>query len=288
MKIDLSNEESFKNFVFTMSLRAINFVDKTKNVKILDKNQTENLIKEMEELISDWRKGFKTLDDFKFNTMKDLLPYAHKYAENGWFFYYVYDLRKMKNISNNYNSDSDKFLIDFYSKNNYETIKNITELFNFTAQYNKSFEYFVKALGCLYSGNYYSFTCSIFPLIENLLVSTEYYSTSKGQSYFKSNINEKLNKYGLNFIVLIWKDMNNFLEKIFQSYKRCKTQPNIFVNRNKIEHGLFDREITQKDCIQLVLFYLSLLENIQILGLLHMIDEIQKLKKELINNDSNN
>ncbi len=93
----------------------------------------------------------------------------------------------------------------------------------------------------------------------------------------KSDLNGKRRKVGLSavseakkrtetdintqmlFIAMFYTNLFACLEKVFESGKDFKNQPDV-INRNFLDHGMMTNKVRKKDCIQLFLLYYNMLE----------------------------
>lgn len=93
----------------------------------------------------------------------------------------------------------------------------------------------------------------------------------------KSDLNGKRRKVGLSavseakkrtetdintqmlFIAMFYTNLFACLEKVFESGKDFKNQPDV-INRNFVDHGMMTNKVRKKDCIQLFLLYYNMLE----------------------------
>ena len=136
---------------------------------------------------------------------------------------------------------------------------------------------------------YYSCAVSLFPIIESY---HQYITNFNEDSFYKikenldsvkekmENVNQVFNiriEYYINLVKQFNELANNHYFSI--SLDR-KTEPEI-INRNRIMHGLFTREINQKDCLQLFCVLSNMVTIKTILDANDMIDHLSKELEEL-------
>ena len=133
---------------------------------------------------------------------------------------------------------------------------------------------------------YYSCAVSLFPIIE----SYHQYLTGFNKDEFykiKENLNKVSEKLGV--VKQIYTVKIDYYKKLVEQFNDLirnhyfknsvirKNEPSI-INRNRIMHGLFTREISQKDCLQL---FCTLSNMVTIKTILNANDRMTQIEKEL-------
>lgn len=146
--------------------------------------------------------------------------------------------------------------------------------------------YYKQAISNYKNDNYYSCAVSLFPIIE----SYHQYMTNYSKNGFyriKENLS-KVNKSieNINQIyntkIEYYMDLVNQFNDLAEKHYFCvsldrENEPEI-INRNRIMHGLFSREISQKDCLQL---FCTLSNMVTIKNILNANEMMDKTAEEL-------
>lgn len=149
--------------------------------------------------------------------------------------------------------------------------------------------YYKQAISNYKNDNYYSCAVSLFPIIE----SYHQYMTNYSKNGFY-RIKENLSKVNksietvnqiYNTKIEYYMDLVNQFNDLAENHYFCvsldrENEPEI-INRNRIMHGLFSREISQKDCLQLFCTLSNMVTIKNILNANEMMDKTAEELKEL-------
>ena len=133
---------------------------------------------------------------------------------------------------------------------------------------------------------YYSCAVSLFPIIESYhqfitnFNEDSFYKIKKNLDSVKDrmeNVNQVYNTK-IEYYINLVKQFNDLVNNHYFSVSLERTNEPEIINRNRIMHGLFTREINQKDCLQLFCV-LSNMVTIQLI--LNANEMIERLSKEL-------
>lgn len=116
-------------------------------------------------------------------------------------------------------------------------------------------------------GQYKSCAFILLSLVDAVLIRLQKKSDLKGKrrevgsnavSKAKKRTETDINTQML-FIAMFYTNLFACLEKVFESGKDFKNQPDV-INRNFLDHGMMTKKVRKKDCIQLFLLYNNMLE----------------------------
>ncbi len=219
----------------------------------------------------------KKRDEIKYKYFKQLCSYillinqdrktlfSEKYiskmrnlAQLGYILYFY--MMPDKILENTLDENLEKYIIDIYSKNNFEILKfNLSEIFSiktFDSQLQKyKIEDLKEAIFCLENGCYNSCARTLFALIDN-----EYLKMSETDEKAKRNtrtnqINKFIEKLNMHYYDEWW-------SKIKEFYELCNVNTNIQnkgnINRHDLAHGVYNKKATKEDCIKLILLFINM------------------------------
>ena len=162
------------------------------------------------------------------------------------------------------------------------------DLFNFSiGEPNSRIDrYFKQAIINYKNQCYYSCVVSLFPIIESY---HQYITNFNEDSFYriKDNLDvvkEKIKNVNqvysirIEYYINIARQFNDLAKNHYFSVSLDRTNEPEIINRNRIMHGLFTREISQKDCLQL---FCALSNMIVIKTILDANEMLDKLSKEL-------
>lgn len=273
MTFDISKHEdlqSFTNYITNEMLKL--------NKSIIDKSNP-NYIQETNRLL-DIVENFLCLSDkYKYeNSSKSILCFLSELSNLGLPLYYVFDINKIEELLNIDVKDVYNGFLQTCIDNNFILLRNIVSQFISLKNDFKEFEYFDNALCCLYQNNYYSCVCSMFPLIENIIIKTSYYSKAKIRKDFIKAIDNYFNENNFLFYKEAWGNLKKIIVNMYTQYDRTKPIFEKYINRNAIEHGEFYKEINIEDCIQLIFLYINISEILSIMSIKHVRDKLFEIK----------
>ena len=116
-----------------------------------------------------------------------------------------------------------------------------------------------QAISCYKSGYYYSCALSLFPIIESYhqemagFEENEYYKIKNHLDCIVDKISQVKQTYAtqINYYIDLVKQFNDLVKNhYFNTSVDRDVEPEI-INRHRIMHGIFTRDISQKDCLQL-------------------------------------
>ncbi len=152
--------------------------------------------------------------------------------------------------------------------------------------------YYKQAIRCYQEGLYYSCVVSLFPIIESIHQVTTRFNEDKFYR-IKNNLDKVPDL--MSKIIKVFNVENKYIKHIIEQFndlaknhyfsnsvKRLE-EPKI-INRNRVMHGVFSREISRKDCLQLfcTISCMNLIKN-----LLDANDAIESISEELEKLSSN-
>lgn len=139
---------------------------------------------------------------------------------------------------------------------------------------------------------YYSCAVSLFPIIESY---HQFITNFNEDSFYKikenldsvkermENVNQVYSKR-IDYYINLVKQFNDLANNHFFSVSLDRTNEPEIINRNRIMHGLFTREIDQKDCLQLFCVLSNLVTIKTILTANEMIDRLSKELEQMSSN----
>lgn len=297
-------------------LNSTSNVDSDKNLQVLGEkiNSDEIILQEIEK-------------DYKINQKKYKKEYMQSkinYLHNCYIYYWLilkqyFDLiffSEMKNLSDFSKEDMKQkgwmFPLEFSNRSIIisgqiqltaeewyicEFDKHFEELFNFNiGEVNSRIDRYYKQAIINYKNKcYYSCAVSLFPIIESFHQTLTNFNENKFYK-IKENLNKVENKIEgviqiytikIKYYIDLVKQFNDLAKNhYFKNSVDRKNEPEI-INRNRIMHGVFSREINQKDCLQLFCV-ISNMNNIKtIIRTNDIMNNILKEIKELKDNKMN-
>lgn len=119
--------------------------------------------------------------------------------------------------------------------------------------------YYQESITAYLSDKYYLCVCGLFPVIEYLhrklakfdgkkiyMVKDNLKKTEKNIEEIQKNLSGNFKYYST-----IMSSVNNLIKNSILSKSVEKDPEPLFINRNRVSHGIFTREISKKDCLQL-------------------------------------
>lgn len=146
--------------------------------------------------------------------------------------------------------------------------------------------YYKQAINCYKNTNYYSCVVSLFPIIEsyhqaiNNFDKDEFYRVTQNLDKVSNKIKNVNQPFvsKINYYVKLVDQFNDLAKNhYFNNSTKRMNEPKI-INRNRIMHGLFSREVSKEDCLQLFCVISNLVD---IKELIDANDKMQKIKIEL-------
>ena len=136
---------------------------------------------------------------------------------------------------------------------------------------------------------YYSCAVSLFPIIESY---HQFITNYNEDSFYRikenldsvkermENVNQVYNTK-IEYYIKLVKQFNDLVNNHYFNVSLERTNEPEIINRNRIMHGLFTREINQKDCLQLFCVLSNMVTIKTILDANDMIDHLSKELEEL-------
>ena len=165
--------------------------------------------------------------------------------------------------------------------------------FNIIEENSRIDRYYKQAIFNYKKGYYYSCAVSLFPIIESY---HQYMNNFNDNDFYKiknnlESITEKMEDVKQIYVIKITyyinliKQFNNLAKNYyFNTSLDRRNEPDI-INRNRIMHGLFSREISQKDCLQLFCVISNMVVIKSIIDANEMmnktIEELKQLQQEI-------
>lgn len=171
-------------------------------------------------------------------------------------------------------------------------VRNIDKLFNTLFNFSigeknsRSDRYYQQAISNYKNHCYYSCAVSLFPIIESY---HQFINHFNDDSFYKikdnlESITEKMENVKqiynikIEYYIDLVKQFNELAKKhYFKKSLSRKNEPAI-INRNRIMHGLFSREISQKDCLQL---FCVISNMVVIKNMIDANERMNEIEKEL-------
>lgn len=259
---------------------------------------------------------FQIEQDFKRNPVEfkeEFLKAKKNYLSNKYFYYWfclkryfeqaiVSDCFKDQNSQKNKLKESGwmlphQFINISLSTNDYNVT--IEELYirNFDRMFDKLFsfvideqnarinDYYNQAIFNYKNHCYYSCVVSLFPIIESYHKNMTDFNEDafyKIKEHLEKVVNKvekvkKIYKKEIDYYVNIVKQFNTLAKQYFAISLEKDNEPEI-INRNRIMHGLFTREIDKKDCLQLF----CVISNLRVIkDIINLNDNLTETLKEL-------
>lgn len=181
------------------------------------------------------------------------------------------------NIENIPQNQLEEYVIDIYSKNDYEVLRYSFQIIFQMTEYDnelqkKKINDLKEAFACLRNGLYNSCTRTMFSLIDNEYCAASELSNQSKNYKRTEQISEFIEKLGNEYYSHAW-------EKIKKFYKKCtvntEEQNKSEINRNDLMHGVYNKESTKEDCLKLFLLYQNLKD------IRYILNNINLLTREL-------
>ena len=136
---------------------------------------------------------------------------------------------------------------------------------------------------------YFSCAVSLFPIIEsyhqymNNFNDNEFYRIKNNLESVAEKIEDVKQIYAtkVTYYINIVKQLNDLIENHYFSSSLDRKHEPALINRNRIMHGLFSREISQKDCLQLFCTISNMVVIKSLIDANEMMDIIQEELKQL-------
>lgn len=218
---------------------------------------------------------FELIPDYQKEDMK----------KHGWMF--PQQMINIKIQTSGYTNETTEDLYIRYFNYYFDTLFG----FNIGDKNSRIDRYYKQAIANYKNENYYSCATSLFPIIESY---HQYINDYNKDKFYKikdnlEGVSDKIKEIKQVFVTKIHyyeKLVDQFNELANNHYfkKNCKRkeEPEI-INRNRLMHGLFTREVSQKDCLQL---FCVISNMVVIKNILTANDEMNKISQEIekINN----
>lgn len=162
------------------------------------------------------------------------------------------------------------------------------DLFNFNIGEEKSRidRYYKQAIFNYKNKCYYSCAVSLFPIIESY---HQFMTDFNENDIYRirnnlNKVNEKISNvkqiYGvdIDYYINLVKQFNDLVEKHYFSTSLERLNEPEIINRNRIMHGVFSREISKKDCLQL---FCVISNMVVIKSIIDVNDRMSKIAEEL-------
>ena len=231
-------------------------------------------------LIADLKMFLVAWDNFKAETISsEMIEFMRRSCALGFPLYQSSDIHALKGFA----ALNDEKLVESFVAlligNDFLTLRNAVAGYT-SLNFEPEHIYFKCALDCLYNGNFYSCACSMFPLIENLLVRTQFFTNTEKRHLFAKGISDYFEKNNHRFYKEAWQNLNLLIENIYNRFDRKQSSQSHFINRHQIEHGDFARDVTVVDCLTLILLYMSLSESVTLMAVEHYTAEMNARNKK--------
>ena len=181
---------------------------------------------------------------------------------------------------NNSDASLEEIYMNFFDSN-------FDILFGFDLEEDKnarSNRYYKQAIINYKSSNYYSCAVSLFPIIEyyhrliNKYESEKFYHIVDNLENVSKKINDvqQIFSMKIEYYIKLVEQLNDLIKNHYFN-RNCsrKNEPEI-INRNRLMHGLFLREVSKKDCLQLFCVISNMLRIRTIIYTNEMIKNIKK------------
>ena len=132
-------------------------------------------------------------------------------------------------------------------------------------------KYYRQAISNYKNQNYFSCAASLFPIIEFMHQTVtkfnkdDYYQIKKHLNDFSNEIDniKKIYTVKITYFSDIVEQINDLIKNHYFKKSVSRKYEPLIINRNRLMHGLFTRDISQKDCLQLfcVISNMNLLYN---------------------------
>lgn len=201
--------------------------------------------------------------------------------KNGWMFP-IYYINKRINATGNFPITTEELYIRNFNIN-------FDDLFDFNIGENncRIDRYYHQAIFNYKNDCFYSCAVSLFPVIEFY---HQFINNFNEDNFYriKNNLDSVVEKMEnikqiyttpINYYIELVKQFNELAkEHYFKKSLSRKDEPTI-INRNRIMHGLFSREISQKDCLQL---FCVISNMVVIKNIIDANDRMNEIEKELV------
>lgn len=201
--------------------------------------------------------------------------------KNGWMFP-IYYINKRINATGNFPITTEELYIRNFNIN-------FDDLFDFNIGENncRIDRYYHQAIFNYKNDCFYSCAVSLFPVIEFY---HQFINNFNEDNFYriKNNLDSVVEKMEnikqiyttpINYYIELVKQFNELAkEHYFKKSLSRKEEPTI-INRNRIMHGLFSREISQKDCLQL---FCVISNMVVIKNIIDANDRMNEIEKELV------
>lgn len=174
---------------------------------------------------------------------------------------------------------------DIYVRNFHNLFDRLFD-FNIGEKDSRIDRYYHEAIFNYKNEKYYSCVISLFPIIE----SYHQHMTNFNEEKFyriKDNLSKVFNKIQdirqvysrqIKYYIELVKQFNDLIENHYFITSLSRTEEPEIINRNRLMHGLFSREVSQKDCLQL---FCVISNMIVIKNIIDVNETITFLEKEI-------
>ena len=146
-------------------------------------------------------------------------------------------------------------------------------------------EYLDDAIFCFQNERYYACACTLFSALENV---ERKISSFDGNSVFKmaKSLEKKqsvrIPSFNLDYFKEFEDRMNSFLSTYFYSKSLESDAEPIYINRNRVMHGIFTRNVNKTDCLKLFVLINSMIMFNDWLQCYRKMDQLRKELESLV------
>ena len=217
-----------------------------------------------------------------FNEARTFPDYQKKEMEkHGWMFPIQYANARIVTSGEFSGKTEELYIRDFHS--HFDSLfTNIT----LGKKDSRVDRYYKQAIACYKSRNYFSCVVTLFPIVESY---HSYMNGFDGEQIYKikNHLTEVENKVKnitqifelkIKYYINLIEQFNNLAKNHYFKFSEIKDPEPEIINRNRLMHGIFSREVSQKDCLQLF----CVISNMVILKtMINANDEMNRLKIEI-------
>lgn len=227
----------------------------------------------------------KYFEDAMFDEFK-LSPDYNKedMKEKGWMF--PQSMMNIRISTAGYTESTEEVYIRFY-----DSYFDRLFCFNIGEKDSRIDRFYEQAIFNYKHNNYYSCAVSLFPIIESY---HQYINNYNEDDFYriKNNltaVSDKMNKVNqiynkkIEYYIKLVDQLNDLIGNHYFSISKSRTKEPEIINRNRIMHGLFTREISKKDCLQLFCVISNMLTIKNILDANEMYNKTGEEIKKLSN-----
>ena len=251
------DEKTKKAFMIGVTNFLENFADAMTSLLSQLNNTFANLIKSVD---------IPGIDDVQ---KKKLEVAYRKWGEYGWTFLPDGPIDFFENIPDT-QMEADKLALNYCTDNNmcklYKMLRSTERISQVDLE---------EAIYVYEHKKYKSCVLIIFSLIDGALIRLQKDEDRRGKNKYRpsgkiaiNNISERIKNHenDYNISLFIWVNVISCLQKVFENGDDFKNQPEI-INRNFLDHGMLERNVDKKDCLQMFILIFNMYELFELFDL---------------------